>query len=102
MTPASDLTADLIRAANRTSKLSAVQVDRLLPRAVAMIVELRQEANIIPISGRDALIYIRTVLAGVGQVPKEEWHHALLHAAEMIRDLHIIIDTGTEIRTHPT
>jgi len=45
MTPASDLTADLIRAANRTSKLTAVQVDRLLAQAVAMIVELRQEAN---------------------------------------------------------
>jgi len=50
------------------------------------------------VPGKDALIYIRTVSAGGARVPQEEWRYGLLHAAEMIRDLHIVRETGTEFR----
>lgn len=99
MTSTHDLVAELVRAANLPSKLSAQHVDKLLTRAIGLITELRQQANIIPISGRDALNSIRTVLAGADRVSREKWHHVLRHAAEMIRDLHIVGHAGMEIRT---
>lgn len=98
MSVTTDFIADLVRAANGIEKLSPDEVGELLDRSVAMIRQLRQELGIIPVPGKDALIYIRTVSAGAARVPHEEWHHGLLHAAEMIRDLHIVRDTGTEFR----
>ena len=98
MTVTTDFIADLVRAANGVEKLSAHQVSDLLDRSVDIIRQLRQELGIVPVPGKDALIYIRTVSAGGARVPQEEWHHGLLHAAEMIRDLHIVRETGTEFR----
>lgn len=96
-----DVVARLVRAANQTDKLGAIEVHRLLDHAVSKIIELRQAANIVPIRGRDALIYIQTVAAGADRVPAEEWHHGLLHAAEMLRDLHIVVESGTLIQIVP-
>jgi hypothetical protein len=70
---------------------------RMLNDSVEAIRQLRHQTNIIPIPGRDALIYIRTVAAGADHAPMEEWRHALLHAAEMIRDLNIVLDSGTMV-----
>ncbi|MBY5533620.1 hypothetical protein HFO58_10635 [Rhizobium leguminosarum] len=89
--------AELVRAANETERLTAVEVTRMLDRAIATVRELREQAGIPPVVGRDALIYVQTVSAGSDRVPREEWHHGLLHAAEMIRDLHIVVDSGTRI-----
>lgn len=97
MTVIPEFIARLVRAANEADRLSAEEVRRLLSRAVVMINELRQQVGIVPIKERDALIYLRTVLAGADRVPREEWHHSLLHAAEMIRDLRIVLDTDTHI-----
>ena len=97
-----DVVARLVRAANQTDKIGAIEVRRLLDHAVSKITELRQAANIVPIKGRDALIYIQTVAAGADRVPAEEWHHGLLHAAEMLRDLHIVVESGTRIQLLPT
>jgi len=91
-----DFIAELVRAANEVAKLSPNEVSNMLDRSVNTIRELRRDLGIVPVPGKDALIYIRTVSAGVERVPNEEWHHGLLHAAEMIRDLHIVRDTGTE------
>jgi hypothetical protein len=91
------LVSELFRAANTVDRLSAEKVGRMLDDAVEAIRQLRNAAKIIPISGKDALIYARTVAAGADRVPPDEWHHALLHTAEMIRDLSIVIDTGTVI-----
>lgn len=96
-----DVVARLVRAANQTDKLDAIEVRRLLDHAVSGIIELRQAANIVPIKGRDALVYIRTVAAGADRIPAEEWHHGLLHAAEMLRDLHIVVESGTRIQAIP-
>ncbi|EJK87309.1 MULTISPECIES: hypothetical protein [Rhizobium] len=93
-----DFIAELVRAANEVEKLSPNEVSNMLDRSVSTIRELRQELGIVPVPGKDALIYIRTVSAGAARLPHEEWQHGLLHAAEMIRDLHIVHDTGTEFR----
>lgn len=97
MSGANQLVSELVRAANTASRCSAEQITKMLNDAVDAIRQLRQATNIVPIPGRDALIYVRTVAAGADQVPAEEWRHALLHAAEMIRDLAIVIDSGTII-----
>ncbi|NTH25659.1 hypothetical protein G6K83_11310 [Agrobacterium rhizogenes] len=98
MSTTTDFIAELVRAANEVEKLSPNEVSKMLDRSATTIRELRQELGIVPVPGKDALIYIRTVSAGAARVPHEEWHHGLLHAAEMIRDLHIVRDTGTEFR----
>ncbi|TIX90531.1 hypothetical protein [Rhizobium sp. P44RR-XXIV] len=98
MSTTTDFIAELVRAANEVEKLSSYEVSRMLDRSVNTIRELRHELGIVPVQGRDALTYISTVSAGAAQVPNEEWYHGLLHAAEMIRDLHIVRDTGTEFR----
>lgn len=69
----------------------------MLDDAVTAIRQLRLETNIIPIPRKDSLIYLRTVAAGADRIPSYEWRHALLHAAEMIRDLSIVIHSGAVI-----
>jgi len=92
-----DFIAELVRAANETERLTATEVVSLLDRAINTIGDLRNQAGITPIDSRDSLVYVHTVSAGVERVPREEWYHALLHAADMIRDLHIVLDSGTLI-----
>ena len=91
------LVSELLRAANTVEGLSGERVTRMLDDAVEAIRQLRQATNIIPIPSKDALIYVRTVAAGADRVDPDEWRRALLHAAEMIRDLSIVIDSGTVI-----
>jgi beta-phosphoglucomutase-like phosphatase (HAD superfamily) len=95
MSDVNRLVSEFVRAANTADDLSAVRVSVMLDDAIEAIRQLRHATNIIPIPTRDALIYIRTVAAGSDSVPSDEWRHALLHAAEMIRDLSIVIDSGT-------
>ncbi|WP_312412441.1 hypothetical protein [Shinella sp.] len=97
MTSTHQLISELIRAANEVDRLSASEVKRLLDRAISEISDLRHQVGIIPILGRDAAIYVSTVAAGADRVPREEWHHGLLHAAEMMRDLYIVASSGTDI-----
>ncbi|HEV7246160.1 MAG TPA: hypothetical protein VGN93_04130 [Shinella sp.] len=92
-----DIIARLIRSANEVDRLSPIEVRRLLEQAISMIRELRTRARIVPISGRDAIVYIQTVAAGADRISKQEWYHGLLHAAEMLRDLHIVVESGTQI-----
>lgn len=101
------LVSELVRAANIADRLPPERGVCLLHDAIEAIRQLRQMTNIIPIQGKDALTYLRTVAASAERVPSEEWRHALLHAAGMIRDLSIVIDSGTVIHvvseiTHPT
>lgn len=91
------LVSELVRSANSIDRLSATTVARKLDDAIEAIRQLRLTTNIVPIPGKDAVIYIRTVAAGADRVPPDEWRHALLHAAEMIRDLSIVIDSRTMI-----
>ena len=96
--PTNEIIARLIRSANETERLSPIEVRRLLQQAVVKIRELRQIARIVPVTDQDAVIYIQTVAAGADRIPREEWHYGLLQAAEMLRDLHIVVESGTRIR----
>ena len=98
MSATTDFIAELVRAANEVGKLSPHDVSDMLDRSVNTIRELRRDLEIVPVPDKDALVYIHTVSAGAARVPREEWHHGLLHAAEMIRGLRIVHDTGTEFR----
>lgn len=91
------LITELLRAANTVERQPPTRVARMLDDSVEAIRQLRHQTKIIPVPGQDALAYIRTVAAGAERVPMEEWRHALLHAAEMIRDLSIVLDSGTVV-----
>jgi hypothetical protein len=95
---ATTLIPELLRAANGVENLSPGYVTRLIDHGVAAIRQGRESVGIIPIKGKDALIYPLTVAAAADRVPREEWKHALLHVAEMLRDLNVVAASGTLIR----
>jgi hypothetical protein len=64
--------SQLVRAANTANRRSAERVAGMLEEAIKSIRRLRQATNIIPIPGKDAIIYVRTVAAGADRVPREE------------------------------
>jgi hypothetical protein len=96
-----DFIAELIRAANQIDKLTALEKNRLLDRAATVVREMREQIGIpITRTGGDAVTEIQVVAAAVpfGRRTNEEVKAVLLNAAAMIRDLHIVLDTGTEIQ----
>ena len=92
--------AELVRAANEVEKLGSYEQKRLLDRAVTTIRDMRKSVGI-PSSRTkaDAVvgIQITSAMVDVGQASKDQVKTALLDAAGMIRELHIVIDTGTMI-----
>jgi hypothetical protein len=98
MSTATFLVSELLRAANSAEKPSPNRVRDLLERAIAMVQDIRRRVGIIPIRERDSLTYLRTILTNAGRDSEEEWRNAFLHAAGMLRDLHIVADSGTEFR----
>jgi hypothetical protein len=49
---------------------------------------------------KDGLAFVRGVASGADEVSFDEWRKALLRAAEVIRDLSVVIDSGTLISIH--
>ncbi len=101
MSSINDFIAELIRAANQIEKLSAQEKNRLLERAATVIPELREQIGIPTTrTAGDAVVEIQVVAAAVpsGRRTDEQVKAVLLNAAAMIRDLHIVLDTGTEIQ----
>lgn len=89
--------AELVRAANEPGLLGAAEVAHLLDRAVIAIRDLRIEAGI-PASGTPADAIVR--LNHVARAPEESrsrWAASLLEAADMLRTLHIVIDSGVRL-----
>jgi hypothetical protein len=101
MSPTTDFIAELVRAANEIDKLDPKETGRLLNRAVNTIRYMREQAGI-PGSqtAGDAVIDLQTtaVALGLGNRSPDQVKAALLDAAGIIRDLHIVLDTGTEIQ----
>jgi hypothetical protein len=95
-----DFVAELVRAANEVQKLSDFERRRLFERAVTTIREMRETIGI-PSAEADAdrIVELQVMVAarGVRAMSPEEVREGLLTAAGMIRDLHILLDTGTEI-----
>jgi hypothetical protein len=93
--------AGLIRAANEVEKLHGEEARRLLNRAITVIRDMRETIGI-PRSrtAADVVIDLQTtaVALGLGNRSPEQVKAALLDAAGIIRDLHIVLDTGTEIQ----
>lgn len=100
MSSTTDFIAELVRAANEVEKLGGKEIRRLLDRSVAVILEMREKIGIPPSkTTSNAVIDLQAtefpLMRGAATV--EEVRAALLDAAGMIRDLHIVLDTGTEI-----
>lgn len=99
MTLTNSFIAELIRDANRLDRLDGWQKRRILERAVTTIRDMRETIGIPSGPGRDSLLDIHTVALSIerGWRSDEEIRNALLQAAAMIRDLHIVLDSKTEI-----
>jgi hypothetical protein len=91
----------LVRAANEVGTLDALECHRLLNQALMTIRDLRRAigARSSPAIA-DALADLQNTAAGLekGRQTNEHIATALLDAAGIIRDLHIVLDTGTEIQ----
>lgn len=99
MTVTNSFIAELIRDANLLDHLDGYQKRRMLERAVTTIRDMRETIGIPPGPGRDRLLEIQTVALSIelGWRSDEEVRNALLLAAAMIRDLHIVLDSKTNI-----
>jgi hypothetical protein len=96
-----ELIVELIRAANEIGRLTASEKSQLLDRAAALIQDLREQIGIPATrTGADAVVELQVVAASVplGRRTDEQVNAVLLNAAAMIRDLHIVLHTGTEIQ----
>lgn len=69
MSSVNRLVSELVCSANSIDRLSAATVGRMLDDAIEAIRQLRLATNIVPIPGKDAVIYFRTVAAGADRVP---------------------------------
>ena len=99
MTLTNSFIAELVRDANRLVHLDSWQKRRMLERAVTTIRDMRETIGIPSGPGRDCLLDIHTIALSIerGWGSDEEVRNALLQAAAMIRDLHIVLDSKTEI-----
>jgi hypothetical protein len=96
-----DFIAELVRAANEVGKIGVYEQHRLLERAITTITDMRESVGIPRnAKGYDSLTDLKLLAANVDVIPiaPEEVRDGLLMAAGMIRDLHIVLDTGTVLR----
>jgi len=99
MTLTNSFIAELVRDANRLDHLDNWQKRRMLERAVTTIRDMRETIGIPSGPGRDCLLDIHTIALSIerGWRSDEEVRNALLQAAALIRDLHVVLDSKTEI-----
>ncbi len=90
--------SELVWAANQVEHLTAFEKRRLLERAVVTIREMRAQVGI-PGSKTepDPMIDIQTTAACIETRTGDQIRAALLDAANMIRTLRIMLDTGSEM-----
>jgi len=99
MTLTNSFIAELVRDANRLENLDDYQKRRMLERAVTTIRDMRETIGIPSGPGRDSVVDIHTVALSIehGWRSDDDVRKALLQAAGMIRDLHIVLDSKTGI-----
>jgi hypothetical protein len=92
-----NIVSDLIRAANDCRSASAPRLRNLLYAAIREIRDLREETGI-PSSGtsQDAVVGLLSVAAHVEQQSDEDLRAALMEAADLIRTLRVVADSGVE------
>lgn len=90
-----DLVSELVQAAKEVEKLDAHEMARLLDEAMTTIsdtcVPRKRKKSL-----SDAVMYLQAVQGRVmrGEDVRDQVKAALLDAARVIRDLHIVLDTG--------
>jgi hypothetical protein len=97
------LVSEIVRAANIVEHLTARQIEDLLVRAIAAIRDLRDAIGI-PINGteHDAVIRLNRLAHAVEAASQQETRDGLREAADMVRTLWIVVDSGTEISLTPS
>ncbi|MBY3038740.1 hypothetical protein [Rhizobium laguerreae] len=95
--------AELVRVANEVDRLTAGEVESLLLRAMITVRDLREQAGI-PGSGTEHYAVSRLALVANGVVihSREEISASFLEAADMVRTLWIVIDSGTVVSILPS
>lgn len=95
--------SELVRAANEVERLNAFTISRLLERAIVTVQDLRETAGI-PSEGteHDALNDLRHVANTASELDPSGQASALLNAADMIRTLYIVLESGVEIHLKQT
>jgi hypothetical protein len=100
MSGITDFIVELVRAANEVENLNDLEKKRLLERSVTIIRDMRETIGF-PAAQADAdrIYEIQNQVAamGIGSSSPDEVCDCLLLSAAMIRDLHIVLDTNTEI-----
>ena len=99
MSLTTDIIGELVRDANRMERLDASHKRHMLQRAVETIEDLREAAGIPKGPGHDILADIKTtaLAADQGSADDAQLRETFLLAAGMIRDLHIVLDSGTKV-----
>jgi len=97
-----ELIAELVRAANKAEKLGKFERRNLLVRAVTTIRDMTAAAFDYPPARAAAEeivdLQVQVAIIGARANTPEEVREALLAAAGMIRELHIVSETETEIK----
>ncbi|MBW6425576.1 hypothetical protein KX729_29650 [Rhizobium sp. XQZ8] len=90
--------SELVRSANETDRLSDFEAVSLLRRSITVIRDLRETVGI-PADGteHDAVIQLDRLATNVDGASREGLHRGLLEAADMVRTLWIVVDSGTRI-----
>ncbi|WP_029619665.1 hypothetical protein [Pseudorhizobium marinum] len=100
MSTTTDFITELVRAANEVDRLHDREKRGLLERAVVTIRDMREAVGI-PSSrtAADGLVDLQAVQGSLcrGEATAMRAKAALLDAADMIRTLHIVLDSETEI-----
>jgi hypothetical protein len=92
--------AELVRAANQVERLTTDERIRLLARALVSVQEMRQSISIPSAQpAAEKIVDLQRLVVSMGALAEtpEEVREALITAAAMIRDLHIVLDTRSEI-----
>jgi hypothetical protein len=102
MSSITDFVIELVRAANEVETLAEQEKKRLLERSITIIRDMRETIGF-PDAQADAdriyVIQSEVAAMGMGSGSPSELRDCLLLSATMIRDLHIVIDSNTEILT---
>ncbi|MBB3320416.1 MULTISPECIES: hypothetical protein [unclassified Rhizobium] len=98
MAIATDVISQLVRAANEVDKIQPDEFSGLIYRSIVVIRDLRESVGI-PGSGTrsDAIVLLWALARSAPSRSRSELGEALLQAADMIRTLHIVADSGVAI-----
>jgi len=90
--------SELVRSANETDRLTPPEAAGLLRRSITVIRDLRETVGI-PAEGteHDAVIRLNRLATGVDAASPEDVRAGLLEAADMVRTLWIVVDSGTRL-----